>query len=395
MTAPPTAPHASLRGLSVVDLSRVLAGPLCTQILADHGAEVIKVEPPQGDETRTYGPPFVAGSGAYFYGLNRNKTTIALDLKRPEAREVVLRLLAGADVLIENFLPGTMERWGLGYERLAESFPGLIYCSITGFGADGPLGGLPGYDAVVQAMSGLMSVNGEGDATRLGVPAVDIGTGLNATIGILVALQERTRSGLGQRVESCLYDCALGLLMPHASNWLYSGREPGATGSAHPNIYPYDKFLAGGREVYLGVSNDRQFRKFAALVGSPGWADDERFRTNGLRSRNRAALRALIEEAVRERDAARLAADLMAAGVPAGMVNRVSEALEHPHTAHRAMRVSEGDYRGTGLPIKLSRTPGAVRSAPRAKGADTREVLARLGYDAAAIDRLTSEGAAP
>jgi len=384
----------ALRGIKVVDLSRVLAGPLCTQILADHGATVIKIEPPPGDETRTYGPPFVDGSGAYFYGLNRNKTTIALDLKREEAREVVTRLLQTADVVIENFLPGTMEKWCLGYERLAERFPSLIYCRITGFGADGPLGGLPGYDAVVQAMSGLMSINGEGSATRVGVPVVDISTGLNAAIGILLALQERTRSGLGQCVESCLYDTALGLLMPHASNWLYSGIEPRALGSAHPNIYPYDKFSAGGREIYLGVSNDRQFRRFATLIGKPQLADDPRFISNGLRSQNRVALRALIEEALQPKDLAQLSAELMAAGVPAGLISRVSEALEHPHTAHRGMRVAEGGYRGTGIPIKLSRTPGAVRSTPHAKGADTRAVLAQLGYAAADIDRLMSEGVA-
>lgn len=382
----------SLSGITVVDLSRVLAGPLCTQVLADHGAQVIKVEPPQGDETRTYGPPFVAGSGAYFYGLNRNKTTIALDLKREAAREVVLRLLEKADVVIENFLPGTMEKWGLGYETLAARFPALIYCRITGFGADGPLGGMPGYDAVVQAMSGLMSVNAEG--TRIGVPVVDMTTGLNAAIGILLALQERARSGRGQLVESCLYDSALSMLMPHASNWLYSGKEPVATGSAHPNIYPYDKFAAGGREIFLGVSNDGQFRRFSTLLGKPEWAEDSRFATNSLRSENRAALRALIEEALRDSDLARLAADLMAAGVPAGVVNRVSEALEHPHTAHRGMRVAKDEYRGTGIPVKLSRTPGTVRSAPRAKGADTREVLRSLGYAAAAIDKLISEGSA-
>ena len=381
----------SLDGITVVDLSRVLAGPLCTQVLADHGAQVIKVEPPQGDETRTYGPPFVAGSGAYFYGLNRNKTTIALDLKREAAREVVLRLVERADVVIENFLPGTMEKWGLGFEALAARFPALIYCRITGFGADGPLGGMPGYDAVV---SGLMSVNGEGVPMRIGVPVVDMSTGLNAAIGILLALQERARSGRGQLVESCLYDCALSMLMPHASNWLYSGKEPVASGSAHPNIYPYDKFAAGGREIFLGVSNDGQFRRFSALLGKPHWAQDRRFASNSLRSENRAALRGLIEEALEGRDLAELAAELMAGGVPAGLVSRVSEALEHPHTAHRGMRVARDEYHGTGIPIKLSRTPGTVRSAPRAKGADTRAVLRSLGYDAGTIDKLISEGSA-
>lgn len=378
----------SLQGIRVLDLSRVLAGPLCTQILADHGAEVIKVEPPIGDETRSYGPPFVEGSGAYYYALNRNKTCIALDLKKAQAREIVERMLETADVVIENFLPGTMEKWGFDYDTLAARHPGLVYCRITGFGADGPLGGLPGYDAVVQAMAGLMSINGEGGATRIGVPLVDMSTGMNAAIGILLALAERSRSGRGQRVESCLYDTALGLLVPHASNWLYSGREPKALGSAHPNIYPYDKFAAGGREIYLGVSNDGQFRRFAGLIGLPALADDARFRDNAARSRNRAELRALIERALETRDAAQLADELMAAGVPAGVVAPVSEALEHPHAAHRGMRVEKDGYRGVGIPVKLSRTPGAVRSAPKAKGADTRQVLAGLGYDLAAIDAL-------
>jgi crotonobetainyl-CoA:carnitine CoA-transferase CaiB-like acyl-CoA transferase len=385
---------SALAGLKVVDLSRVLAGPLCTQILADHGADVVKIEPPQGDETRSYGPPFIEGSGAYFYAVNRNKTMLALDLKQPAAREVVLRLLAGADVLVENFLPGTMEKWGLGYEQLAERFPRLIYCRITGFGADGPLGGLPGYDAVVQAMSGLMSVNGERDPTRVGVPLVDMSTGMNAAIGILLALAERSKSGKGQRVESCLYDAAMGLLIPHASNWLYAGREAKPAGSAHPSIYPYDKFSANGRELFLGVANDGQFRRFAAMIGQPTLADDARFATNGARSENRVALRALIEDALKGKDLARLAEELMTAGVPAGLVNTVSEALAHAHTAHRAMQVGQENYKATGIPVKLSRSPGAVRTPPKPKGTDTRAVLASLGYDAAAIDRLLADRAA-
>ena len=391
-TTPP--PAQPLSGITVIDLSRVLAGPLCAQILADHGAEVIKVEPPKGDETRTFGPPYVAGSGAYFYALNRNKTSIALDLTHPQAREVLLRMLEKADVLIENFLPGTLEKWGLGGDDLAARFPALIHCSITGFGNDGPLGGLPGYDAVVQAMTGLMSVNGEGAATRIGVPVVDMSTGHNAAIGILLALQERARSGRGQRVESCLYDCALGLLMPFASNWLYAGKEGVAAGSAHPSIYPYDKFAGGGREIFLGVANDGQFRRFALLIGQPQLAQDPRFLTNQVRSQNRLALREAIEAALQGRDLEQLAAELMAGGVPAALVSRVSEALEHPHTAHRGMRVEKDEYRGTGVPVKLSRTPGTVRSTPRAMGADTREVLARLGYESTAIDRMISDGTA-
>ena len=247
-------------GLRVIDLTRVLGGPYCTMILADHGAEVIKVEPPQGDETRDWGPPFLnreagerdAGEGekgardsSYFLGVNRNKRSLGLDLGRATGREVLLRLLAGADVLVENFRPGTMEKWGLGYDaNLAPRFPGLVHCRISGFGADGPYGGLPGYDAVLQAMCGLMSVNGseESGTMRLGIPIVDHLTGYAAMSGILMALVARQRTGRGQRVEATLFDTGLSLLVPHASNWFYSGRAPRLLGSAHPNICPYDKF---------------------------------------------------------------------------------------------------------------------------------------------------------
>jgi crotonobetainyl-CoA:carnitine CoA-transferase CaiB-like acyl-CoA transferase len=386
---------SALDGVRVVDLSRVLAGPLCTQILADHGAEVIKVESPQGDETRTFGAPVRDGSAAYFQGLNRNKTALVLDLKQASARDALARLLEGADVLIENFLPGTMEKWGFGWEELSRRHPKLVYCSITGFGAAGPLGGLPGYDAVLQAVCGLMSVNGDAQAqgTRIGVPVVDITTGLNAATGILMALVERARSGRGQRVETCLYDCALSTLHPQGAAWLNGGDESPPMGSAHPAIYPYDKFRAGKGQVYLGVSNNTQFRRFASVVGHPRLAEDPRYATNALRSENRVALRAEIEAVLDSADAEALCAKLMAAGVPAGVLNRVSAALEHPHTAARQMRVAAGDYEGVGIPVKLSRTPGAVRSAPPAMGADTRSVLARLGYAEAEISALYASGA--
>jgi crotonobetainyl-CoA:carnitine CoA-transferase CaiB-like acyl-CoA transferase len=386
---------SSLDGVRVLDLSRVLAGPLCTQILADHGAEVIKVEPPQGDETRTFGPVVRDGSAGYFYGLNRNKTSIVLDLKQPAARVVVEKLLADADVVIENFLPGTMEKWGFGWEKLSSRHPRLVYCSITGFGAEGPLGGLPGYDAVLQAMCGLMSVNGDpgAEGTRMGVPIVDITTGLNAAVGILLALAERARSGRGQRVETCLYDCALSNLHPQASNWLNAGADAAPLGSAHPSIYPYDKFAAGAGQVYLGVSNDPQFRKFAAVLGRADLAEDPRYATNALRSENRATLRTEIEGALAHADAEALCTKLMAAGVPAGVVNRVPEALAHPHTAARQMRVELDGYSGIGIPLKLSRTPGAVRRAPQPMGADTRTVLSGLGYAAAEVDSMYASGA--
>ncbi|MDP3615178.1 MAG: CoA transferase, partial [Rubrivivax sp.] len=273
-------PLGALAGLRVLDLSRVLAGPLCAQMLADHGASVIKVEPPDGDEARRFGPPLdERGEVAYFGALNRGKRSIAVDLSRPAGRAVLERLLAGADVLIENFLPGTMEKWGLGYEgTLAARHPRLIYCSVSGFGADGPLGGLPGYDAVLQAVCGLMSVNGTPDSgpLRLGVPVVDYLTGYNALSGVLLALAARERSSLGQRVEATLFDTGLALLVPHASNWFYSGRIPQRMGSAHPNIAPYDRYAAADGEVFLGVVNNGQFKRFCECVSRPDLASDPR-----------------------------------------------------------------------------------------------------------------------
>lgn len=395
----PLSPGA-LAGIRVVDLSRVLAGPLCTQILADHGAQVIKVEPPAGDETRDLGPPFDGnGDAAYFGAMNRSKRSIAIDLTREDGRAVVLRMIEGADVVIENFLPGTMERFGLDYEStLAARNPKLVYCAISGFGADGPLGGLPGYDAVLQAMGGLMSVNGApaSGPTRVGMPIVDLVTGYNATVAILLALAERNVSGRGQRVEAALFDTALALLIPQGANWLASGRTPGLTGSSHPNIAPYDKYsAAGGREIFLGVVNQSQYRRFCEAIGRADLADDPRFRINGDRLVNRAALRREIETALASRDAATLCKELMAIGVPAGPVHTVPEALEHPHATHRGMRVTIGDYRGVGTPIKLHRTPGGARKAPPRFAEDSDAVLAELGYSTQEIAALHRDGAVP
>lgn len=235
----------ALAGLRVIDLSRVLGGPYCTQALGDHGAEILKIEPPQGDETRGWGPPFRDGLSAYFSGANRNKKALALDLSLSKGRDVLLRLLEEADILVHNFKSGTMERWGLGYDDVLQArFPRLVYCHISGFGDTGPLGGLPGYDAVVQAMTGLMSINGqpENGPVRMGMPIVDIGTGLIATVAILAAVVERDRSGRGQKIDVPLYDCAISMLHPQAANALMTGKVPVATGNAHPNISPYDMY---------------------------------------------------------------------------------------------------------------------------------------------------------
>ena len=382
---------AALAGRRIVDLTRVVAGPFCTQMLADHGAEVLKIEPPQGDETRKLGPPFVDGTAAYFTGLNRNKLGLSLDLSRPEARDALLRLLRDADVLIENFLPGTMEKWGLGYGAvLAPRFPRLVYCRISGFGASGPLGSLPGYDAVLQAMCGLMSVNGDeaSGPTRVGVPIIDLATGLSAAFGILLALSERERSGRGQLVDCSLYDTAMALLHPHAANWFASGVTPKLTGSAHPSISPYEKFMTGSGEMFLGVVNDGQFAKLCRFLGREELLADPRFSRNASRLENRAQLRKELEQALAKEDAGPLCERLMAAGVPAGPVHSVPQALQHPHTVARDMTVEKDGYRGLGIAVKLGRTPGSVRRAPPRFGADTRAVLLAAGLSEEEIRKL-------
>ncbi len=361
----------SLAGIRVVDLSRILGGPYCGQILGDHGADVLKVEPPQGDDTRTWGPPFKDGVASYYLGLNRNKRLMRLDLTTEAGRAVLFELLAEADVLLENFKTGTMEKWGLGYDTLSQRFPRLVHCRVSGFGADGPLGGLPGYDAAVQALTGLMSVNGEadGEPLRVGLPVVDMVTGLNAALGVLLALQERERSGRGQFVEAALYDSGLSLLHPHGANWFLDGRTPGRTGNAHPNIYPYDSVATGTEPVFLAVGNDRQFAILCRHLGAPGLAEDERYATAGARSVNRVALKAELEALLASHDGPALADTLVALGVPCAPVLSVPAALSHPHTAHRGMVVEmPGGYRGIASPIKLGRTPASYRFEPLAEG---------------------------
>ncbi|MDN8615090.1 CaiB/BaiF CoA transferase family protein [Variovorax ginsengisoli] len=371
--------RGALAGLRVIDLSRVLAGPLCTQMLADHGADVIKVEPPSGDETRTLGPPFNDdGDAAYFTAVNRGKRGIALNLAVPQGRETLMRLLEEADVLVENFIPGTMQRWGLDFEdELKPRFPGLIYCSISGFGADGPLGSLPGYDAVLQAMCGLMSINGEPSSgpTRMGIPIVDHLTGYTALTGILLALHHRDRTGLGQRVEATLFDSALSLLVPHAANWMHSDQVPGLLGSAHPNIAPYDKFHCQDGLVFLGIVNDRQFAKFCAVMELPALASDPRFAVNAARLEHRDALRQQIEAALSGWKRETLCSALMHVGVPVGPVHTVPEAFAQAHASHRAMSVSSDGYRGIGVPVRLSRTPGRPGRPPPRLDQHAQELL--------------------
>lgn len=285
--------------MRVVDLSRVLAGPFCIQSLGDHGADMIKVEPSMGDKTRDWGPPFgTDGNGeknfsSYFHGLNRNTRCMALDLSTEDGRSVFFRRLKAADVVVKNFKVGALEKWGMGYEDvLSRHFPRFVHCRITGFGTDGPLGGAPGYVAVVQAICGLGSVNGNraSGPLRMRVPIVDLSTGFNAVIGIGMALVECDRSGKGQQIEVTLYNAGMSMLFPHATNWLMSGKLSILTGNQHPNVVPYDLISTQTKPIFIGVGNNWQFRSALEVLGRPGLADDEGFRTNGDRNINREAL---------------------------------------------------------------------------------------------------------
>ncbi len=399
-----TSPGA-LAGLRVVDLTRVLGGPYCTMILADHGAEVVKVEPPQGDEVRDWGPPFLEQAtgerdASYFIGVNRNKRSVALDLAKPAGRAVLLRLIESADILIENFKPGTMERWGLGYAAdLAPRFPRLIHCRVSGFGADGPLGGLPGYDAILQAMTGLMSVNGDPSTgpLRLGTPVVDLATGLFSAVGILMALHERVASGHGQYLDMTLHDCGLALLHPHAANFFLNGIRPLPMGNPHPNLAPYQQFTTATGQIFVAAGNDGQFRKLCQHIGRPELADDPRFAANSGRITNREALAEQLGAAFAEQDGEALCHALLRAGVPAGPVLAVDQAIQAEHTAARGM-VTElpldggGTYQALGTPIKLSRTPGGTHSLPPRFNEHGADVLAGLGYTDAEVEQLRADG---
>ena len=385
----------ALNGIKVLDLTRVLGGPYATQILADHGADVIKVESKIGDEVRGWGPPFINDMASYFINVNRNKKSIAIDLTKKEGKELILEILKSCDVLIENFKTGTMEKWGLGYkEVLSSKFPKLIHCRISGFGATGPLGGAPGYDAIVQAMTGMMSINGHanGGDVRVGAPVVDMGTGLYATIGILMAIQERNKSGLGQFIDMSLYDSALALMHPHTGNYFLSKKPGTATGNAHPNIAPYDKFKTATNEIFMGIGNDAGFARLCKALNLDELIIDERFLSNGDRVENRIALTKYLEDALRNVDGVEFSEKLLAAGIPAGPVRNIEEAINHPQTKERQMTISKDEYKGVSSPIKFSRSRSVgVKHKPPLIGQHTKDILKEAGYNEDAINKLLSE----
>jgi crotonobetainyl-CoA:carnitine CoA-transferase CaiB-like acyl-CoA transferase len=380
-----------LEGLRVLDLSRIVAGPYCGQMLSDHGASVLKVEGPDGDDTRLWGKvsPDGASSG-YYYGLNRNKRNVELDLRTALGKAALSRLIEEADVLIENFKVGTMARWGLGYhEVLAARHPRLIYVAISGFGSDGPMGGLPGYDAVLQAYGGLMSINGYSDrgALRVGVPIVDIVAANLAFSAVLLAIHERSKSGLGQFLDITLLDSVISLLLPHSFMWAMDGLPPLRTGSAHPAVAPYQTFDTEAGEFFLCAGNNRQFRSLMTVLGGPELVDDSRFATNAARLANVAELAVIISDLIGDRDQDELARELNDAGVPASPVKPVPDALTAAQTLHRELFIDDGIYRGVGVPIKLSRSRPRRPRPPLPKGADTEQVLRALGLTATAAQQ--------
>jgi crotonobetainyl-CoA:carnitine CoA-transferase CaiB-like acyl-CoA transferase len=377
---------APLEGVRVLDLSRILAGPLATMVLADLGADVIKVERPgAGDDTRGWGPPFVGEDAAYFLSLNRNKRSIALDLQTAEGADVVRRLAARSDVLIENFRPGLMGRFGLDLEALREANPRLVTCSLTAFaeGGEGGAASRPGYDIIVQALSGLMSITGErgGEPTKVGVALLDVITGLYAAIGIQAALVERERTGRGRHVEVALFDASVAALVNQAANHLLGGAVPGPMGSEHPNIVPYQVFHASDRPFILAAGNDKLFRATCEVIGRLELADDPRFATNDARVANRAELVPLLVDAFATATASAWLTALEAAGVPCAPIRRLDEVFASPEGAAMVTTVQDlvrGPLRLVADPIRLDGARSAVRRPPPGVGEHTQEILREL-----------------
>jgi crotonobetainyl-CoA:carnitine CoA-transferase CaiB-like acyl-CoA transferase len=393
----------ALSGLRVLDMSRVLAGPFCCMMLGDHGADVIKVEPPAGDETRTWGPPYVDGESTYYLGINRNKRSLALDLASDAGREVACRLAASSDILVENFRAGTMERFGLGYDTLSHVNPRLIYVSISGFGRDGPYANVAGYDGAVQAFGGFMSINGEvgGEPLKAGIAVADLATGLFASQAALLALHAREHTGFGQQVEVSLLESLLALLHPHSSSYLNAGLVGKPHGNSHPMIAPYDLIQTADRPVFLPGGNDGQVQRLAQVIGRPELAEDPRFRTNADRVAHRAELLDILATEFRKWPSMELCRRLWDAAVPVGPVNSVDEVYADPQVLAREMLQSiphpglaSGEVRLAGFPVKLSGTPPTARRHPPRLGEHSREILAELGYTRAEIDTLLTTGVA-
>jgi crotonobetainyl-CoA:carnitine CoA-transferase CaiB-like acyl-CoA transferase len=400
-----------LDGVRVLDLTRVLAGPWATQNLADFGAEVVKIERPgQGDDTRKWGPPFLAdregrdtADAAYYLACNRGKKSVTLDIASPAGREIARGLALQSDVLVENFKVGDLKRHGLDYASLAEANPRLVYCSITGFGQDGPYRDRPGYDFMVQGLGGLMSVTGErddlpgGGPQKVGVAVSDLFTGMYATSAILAALLERERSGRGQSIDMALLDVQVAMLANLSSSYFVSGVAPGRMGNAHMNIVPYHVFRAADDFLIVAVGNDGQFARFCEVIGAPGWPSDPRFATNPQRVRHRELMVGMITEKLQARTAREWLARLEPSGVPCGPINTLDQVFADPQVRHRGLEVrvphaAAGEVTLVANPIRFSETPIRYEHAPPLLGEHTDEVLSSiLGIDAARLAQLRKE----
>jgi succinate---hydroxymethylglutarate CoA-transferase len=395
-----TAGAGALAGLRVLDLTRVLAGPWCGMLLGDLGADVIKVESPQGDDTRAWGPPFLGGESAYFLGCNRSKRGVAIDFSSDAGKDLLRRLLLTADVVLDNFKSGTLARWGCDDAWFEAHAPRVVRCAITGYGEDGTRAGVPGYDFILQAESGLMSICGpvDGPASKYGVAVVDMATGMMAANAVQAALLARVRTGRGQKVEVCLYDTALALLANVGNSQLATGTPARRFGNGHPTIVPYTTFECADAAIAIAVGNDGQFARLAESLGAPEWATDPRFIRNADRVTNREAVEARVQEKTRHLHSDRLLDELRAAGIPCGRVNGVAEALADPLAAERGMVCEQehptaGRFRALGVPLKMAGTPvQAGTPAPRL-GEHTFEVLHDvLGLSAAEISTLAAQG---
>ncbi|MCV6626207.1 MAG: CoA transferase [Cellvibrionaceae bacterium] len=400
---------APLTGYRVLDMSRILAGPWAGQTLADLGAEVIKVERPgQGDDTRRWGPPYLKdGDGqdtaeaAYYLAANRGKQSITIDITQAEGQQLIKQLVGHCDVLIENYKVGGLKKYGLDYDSLKAVNPKLVYCSITGFGQDGPYAQRAGYDFMIQGMGGLMSVTGEAEGApqKVGVAVTDLFTGLYATIAIQGALLERERSGLGQHIDMALLDVQAAVLANQASNYLIGGLVPQRLGNAHPNIVPYQAFASSDGHIILAVGNDGQFEKFLQLAGRTELMQDPRYASNPARVQNRELVCATVAAIIASRSSAQWLAELAAAGVPAGPINTIDQVFADPQIQHRQMQQTldhplAGPIKLSASPIKLSRTPVTTPSAPPLLGADTEQVLTeKLGLSQEQLSQLKAKGA--